>query len=150
MPFTFREYPVREIALAIKDNKDLASGHERTQAGDIIVCRKPLLAIGRAEAALFLWLHVEGPDTDVLDRLIDSIEEGEDALLNVVLFEKRRFCIPLARLPSVDLARVTDPSDIYQPFLPIDEDTFFYLEGTQRRPLRLEGIIFDKLTGQFL
>lgn len=151
MPFTYRDYPVREVALAIQDRQPLASGHERMQTGDIIAIRKPSRGVGKKEASQYLWLRIQGPDTNELDKLKGMLDETGTEDDPGIEFDKRRYCIPLNRLPGfVDTARVQDPTDIYQPFLPLDEDSLLYLEGSQRKPFRVEGLVFDKLTGRFL
>jgi hypothetical protein len=144
MPYTYRDYPVREVAIAVEDCRDNPGGGERKKSGDIVNVRAPKTGMGNAGRANTLRILVEGPDTSFLDQLTEHFEEGDTR------FDKRRYCIPLHRLPAaVDVNRVKDISDIYQPFLPIDEDTNLHL-GASLRPLRIEGLIFDKTTGKYL
>ena len=148
MPQTFRNYAVREVFLSVVDNRNLATGHERMKEGDIITFRIPAGRCGPASMARGLWLWIQGPDTSVLDRFKDRITtETED--VDGEFFDKRRFCIPFKRLPAfVDLARVRDPSDIYQPFAVVAEATGEFLMNP--RPLRVEGLVFDKETMRYL
>jgi len=149
MPQTSRSYPLREIALRVEDRSPI-NGNERSQAGDIIAIREPLKGVGSAEVSEYLWLRIEGPDQSVLDQL-DSVMEPETELNPIERFEKRRFSIPLDRLPAAtNLTRVRDVTDAYQPFLPLDEDNNRFLEGAEARSLDVTGLVFDKLTGSYL
>ena len=135
---------IREVALAVQDSNPNGT-HERKQAGDIIVCRMPHSGIGLREMKEYVWLRLE-LDENVADRLMDSLEE------NGSRFEKRRYAIPLNRLSVLvsgfELSRAQDSADPYQPFLNVDEETGFFLAAS--KPLRAEGLIFDKLTGRSL
>lgn len=141
---TRRRYPVRELALRVFSSAPLASGHERALMGDVIECRPPGVGLGWMEMSRFLWLRVEG------------LEENDAGMLHQPRegWEKRRYQIPLARLaaivPGFNVARATDLADIYQPFLPVDEETGRFLEGVAVPPLPVEGLIFDVVTGRFL
>lgn len=144
MPQTYRDYSVREVALCVADCSPI-NGNERKQAGDIITIRKPGLGIGKNEASAYLWLRIEGPDADVLDSLSIALMDYEDRH-----YDKRRYCIPLSKLhKNINLARVQDTNDIYQPFLPIDEDNLLFLINS-RPALKAEGLVFDKQTGKYL
>jgi len=99
-------------------------------------------------------------------RLGRSLEEGDAT----VIHEKRRYCIPLDRLkvvaPWLDLARVRDVSQRYQPFIPIDPEWPFHRFGTEARdqhgfqrfpanvvarpPLNVHGLVFDKATMRYI
>lgn len=150
MPETFREYPVREITLSVTDENPLASGHERKMAGDIISCYKPGVGTGRKVVSTYLILRVEGFERSQFDRICQPMEESAPDFF----FDKRRYCIPFERLkiymPRLDLDRVRDPDDIYQPFVPLDEDTLLYIEGAEHPPISVVGLVFDKKTGMFL
>ncbi len=147
MPETYKEYVTWEIALAISNNRDLASGSERTQEGDIVNVRSPHEGTGGKVRSSILFVLLEGLDSTDMRRLKHSLQETEDG----TRFEKRRYCIPFDRLPAfIDQDRARDPDDIYQPFQLIDEDVNFFIETAALRPLRVEGLVFDKLTGKFL
>lgn len=136
------EYPTMEVALSAISRKPFAN--ERVLEGDIVEVRRPQLGIGRREASEFLWLRLTGPEVDELAGFKRSLVEADTT------FDKRRFCIPFDRLPPVDLARVRDPNDAYQPFLPVDFDSGLFLEGAAAAPLSVAGRVFDKSTGLFL
>ena len=113
-------YPVMQMIVSILNNRSLASGHERTQEGDIISVRKlGRPAMGFKEIHDYLWLYVQGLEenkwTALARELYDPVSEEEEGV--PPHFDKRRFCVPLARLkrvvPSLDLARVRDRADIY-------------------------------------
>ena len=134
-----------EIAIALTSEKDLASGHERKQEGDIIAIRRVSKGIGTAEAKTHLWLRVEGLDKADLDRLTQQVDEDND-------YGKRRYCIPLEQIkkqiPSFDIIKVLGRNEIYQPFLSIDEDNFLFLIEVQ--PLQVQGLVFDKNKGTYI
>ena len=147
MPQTFREYPIREVFLCSDNHRNLASGAERMKEGDIINVRSPHGSCGFGSMARGLWLLIEGPDTSVMDRLKD-INTTETDDVGGVIYDKRRYSIPFNRLPDfIDLARVRDPGDIYQPFVGVATDTTEFLMPLP--PLRVEGLVFDKVTGQY-
>lgn len=132
-----------EAAVSVLTRKPF--NNERVVSGDIVAIRRPSRGVGFRELSEFLWLRLTGPEVDQLSRLSVSLEEAG------VVFDKRRFCIPLDRLPAgVDLARIADPADAYQPFLPVDEETGLWLEGAARAPLKVAGLVCDKTTGLFL
>jgi len=150
MGYTNRKFPVMEIAISLTGKANLPSGHERKQLGDIIAIRKPHSVIGSKEVTEFLWLRIEGIEEDLMMLLQDIVEStGQPS----VVYDKRRYCIPLRKLkkffPSFDIGRAMDKTDIYQPFIVVDEDEpHIYLADL--RPLRIEGLVFDKLKGIYL
>lgn len=85
-----------------------------TQPGDIIVAREPSMGIGRKEMQNYLWLWIEVDDIQAF-LLTESSEQ-----------DKREYCIPLdllkQRVPDLDLARATNPSERYQPFIKCGSD----------------------------
>ena len=140
-------YPVREIAIAVEDcAAHTFATKERKLAGDIIACRRPAYIVGTGEVAVYLWLRVEGLEENEMARLTDMLVEGG------VRFDKRRYCIPLARLaevaPGFSVARALDPADKYQPFLTFDTESHLWL--TAAPPFDVRGLVFDKQTGAFL
>lgn len=156
MAGTYRADIVREVALATNDFADLASLHERAKFFDIISCRPPKGGTAKMCRAQVLWILIEGPD-DTMWRLKDPLSlprrDDGDFQRDDIAYDKRRYCIPLSRLEafgfSFDEARARDQADDYQPFMGgVDEDTGLWF--TPRRPLRFEGLIFDKITGKYL
>lgn len=135
------QYPVFEVALAC-EHRGNAGLHERKTVGDIIAIRKPSSGIGAKEVSKYLWLRLEGLEENQMHRLVDSIDG----------FDKRRYQIPLERLvsivPSLNLARIKDLSDKYQPFLGIDEESLRFV--SIGRPLNVHGLVWDKATGRYL
>ncbi len=145
MPQTYKDYSSVEVAVSLTSEKDLASGHERKQEGDIIVVRRPLKGIGTAEAKTHLWLKVEGLDKADLDKLTQQVDEDND-------YGKRRYCIPLEQIKkqmsSFDISRALDKDEIYQPFLLVDEDNYLFL--VEVAPLQVQGLVFDKNKGTYI
>jgi hypothetical protein len=147
MPQTYKEYTVVELSLELHDNLDLASGHERSKEGDIINVRSPHLGTGKAVHKNYLKLLVSGLDKYELGSLSELMEAE-----NGTLYDKRRYCIPLERLkmfyPSLDIGKLKDRNESYQPICMVDEDTnnFFY----QGAPLDVHGLVFDKLKMRYL
>lgn len=87
----------------------------RAKAGDIICVRPATGAIGKKEQGVLLWVTVDIADSRIVAGLTDQ---------NSTKGEKRRFSIPLTRLKSImsslDLARVANPKDNYQPFVSVN------------------------------
>jgi hypothetical protein len=145
-----------EIGVAVFGKTDLASGHERHQEGDIISARRVTGGIGLKEARDYLWLHVEGLDDEAMFELKVRNADSSDA----EAYDKRRYCIHFARLkeifPSFDISRARDRADPYQPFLLIDLDDDdvrlqnVFLPTTAAGPLRVEGLVYDKVKGMYL
>lgn len=142
MPETYREYPVREIAVVTYSKPHAHNGMMRHEAGDIAEVRKPIGGIGLAECKDFLWLSIQGWDTSLLDRLKDPITDKsqadplyvDESEENEIAYEKARYCIPLENMrivmPDFSIERATDPNDIYQPFMLIDEGNIVDLATT--------------------
>lgn len=150
MPFTHRDYSIMEVAILGANHAPMASGHERAVEGDIITIRHPLNGIGLSEMARFLWMRVEGEDIGNMIRfkheLREPLKENGSYEDGEPTFDKRRFCIPLRRLknvfPPLDIDRVRDLNDTYQPFLNVDEDTGLYL--ARHSPFPIIGLVYDK------
>jgi len=151
--FMPRDYPVIEMAIAL-----WSMVPERPQEGDIMATRKPGIGIGLKEANLFLWLLVEGLEAWEFGQLKISNYEpldptGQyDPASAYTRYDKHRYCIPMTRLqtvfPSLDLVKVRDPVQAYQPFYTLDTDNNLWL--TDRAPFTHEGLIFDKALGVYL
>lgn len=150
MPFTYSEYPIMELTLALESKSDLASGHERKQEGDIVNVRRPKRSTGLGVPKIYLKILVEGLEKSEFDRLTESIGSDIDENGDPIppFFEKRRYCVPLERL-GIDLNRARDKEDVYQPNYLIDTDEpYLFLE--EPKPVSVHGLIFDKLIGSYL
>lgn len=104
---------VKEVCLAARD-----FGPGRAQAGDIIDIRTPKGSIGVKEGKDFIWLLIE--ERELPSRAELRAEAGTEKF-------KFRFCLPPAQLkillPRLDLGRLADPDDWYQPCLDCDPQT---------------------------
>ena len=135
---------VCEVAILVKDYPE----SHRANEGDIITVRVPRGCIGRKERSSFLWVHIDGLTSD--DRHLKGCDRVNETDKSVRA--KRRYSVPLDRLkavvPTLDLARVRDLNDEYQPFLTIDARTGdCKLVGT---PLNMAGLVYDKLMGTYI
>jgi hypothetical protein len=143
-------YPVMEIAISLVSYAPLSSGHERVIQGDIVAIRKPYIGIGTKEATNFLWLRVEGLEESEFYRLTDSISDSTSE----IVYDKRRYYIPLERLQEIDqefdLELALTPDSIYQPFLILDEDTYTFILEDGHQPFQVSGLIYDRVTGDYL
>ena len=159
MPQTYTDRSPMDLCLLTRSYPPRGS-FERVMEGDIVAVRRPRPGdgFGANEAKTRLWVRVEGWD-----------RSRYGALTRPMLGSKRRYSVPLARLLSVapwlDLARVRDVADSYQPFLPVSAGlewfphrghkqlelaTGFHMTELARLPLRVNGLIFDKQTGLYL
>jgi len=147
-----RSYPTAEVAIALFSGQG-----ERLQEGDITSVRKPQIGIGLKEAKTRLWLLVQGPQYIEYAGLKEKVTEPIDPTRlyedqAYIKYDKRRFCIPLARLiqvfPTLDLAKARDLGQAYQPFYTLDTENHLWL--TDRIPLDTAGLVFDKALGVYL
>jgi len=143
-------YPVKEIAISLISYAPLQSGHERIIEGDIVAVRDPNIGVGRKEVEEFLWLRVEGLESSEFDRLTDNIQSstGEN-------YDKRRYTIPLEKFEELDtefdINLALDDDRIYQPFLLVDYDTdYTFVLEDGHLPFQVSGLIYDKVTGEYL
>jgi len=155
MPETFRDFPVMQALILVQSHNPLPSGHERAEEGDIISLRRPLGSMRRAQTRRYLWLLIEGlayNEMSILDRTNTEPLDDEPPTV-AIQYDKRRYSIPLDRLkvvaPFLDLVRVRDTTDAYQPFLNIDEDTG-EIFPSPRPPLSVHGLVYDKALQEFL
>ncbi len=159
MPETFRDYPVYELTLALFSKRDRQGEH--IQEGDIVDAYPAgdVIGMGRKEIKLFMRIRVEGWDSSQYGRLNTHLTEPPDDFDEIdpepPKYDKRRYCVPLDRLnkvlPSLDLAKARDPNVIHQPGMPVDtDDPHDYLEGAEMRPLPIEGLVWDKVLGEFI
>ncbi len=152
MAFTYRDYVVWEAALSVETLAPTAAGHERIQEGDILAIRQEsdgIGGVGQKEMLGFVWLRLEGLESTFMAEL----ETGMiDALDEAVRWDKRRFCIPLARLaqvfPAFDVVQARDRTRCYQPFLSVDEESGLYTSKVQ--VLSVFGLVFDKQRMKYL
>lgn len=118
----------------------------KVQSGDIVVCRRALGHIGFKEAKTFLWLYIENIHPIPYRSLSELLAQ------DTIIYDKRRYCIPFHRLqqvyPSINLERVADTNDPYQPFYQLDLDNYKFL--IKNETLQWSGLIFDKVTGLYL
>lgn len=151
---TNKRYPVMEVAIVARKFSDHVS--ERACQGDIIDIRNPKPAIGFKEANLFIWLLIEGLEENemlgLLEQNEDMIEIPDNININNHRYDKRRYMIPFSilkkQLPDFDIAKASSQDVVYQPFRLLDNDTHFFL--SDRKPLIVNGLIFDKVKGEFL
>jgi hypothetical protein len=132
---------------------------ERFTEGDIVDARRPGPAIGFKEGITRIWLLIQGWEFQVYGNLAQRIGEpfddsgAYDPMVDTyTMRDKRRYCIPFSRLqsvfPSFDPGQARDLAETYQPFYTLDEDNFFWL--TDKSPLPVAGLIFDKANGVYL
>lgn len=167
MAGTFKHYDIKEVAIRTVHKEDLGNS-ETIKIGDIIAMREPHHCIGAEEGTRFLWLRLEGledagwpklsqviqdPDYDEAKLQLRQLSLGVITELSWTVYDKRRCCIPFHRLkevcPWLDLNRVLDPEDYYQPFVVPDSDSGFYV-APRNLVLRVEGLVFDKVKGRYL
>jgi len=112
---------LKEVCIAARD-----FGPGRAQEGDIIAVRAPLNVIGTKEGNDFLWLLIDD------SQLPSASLRGESI--------KYRYNLPLAAVaaahPTIDLERVRNPNDRYQPLRDNDPIT-----GAARRSTQTSGTI---------
>jgi len=145
-------YPDREIAISLEEADDNPSGAERKKRGDIIASR-PLGTsfIGEKEGKKYIWLRVEGLEENEFGEFASPVYEPDDPDSGLV-FDKRRYNIPLERLeivyPAFNSARAVDLDDFYQPFFLVDSEDFEIISADP--PFVVSGLVFDKVTGDYL
>ena len=123
------------MAIAIRDEADLPSGHKRKKRGDIIAIKRYPWAWGPGELREYLIVNLELPNVAAskIHRVISTHLQGgawqqlppKLSLAKIPTENKRVFSIPhtmiQTRFPalyaSVDWPRVMDPEDDYQPWL---------------------------------
>ncbi len=150
MPGTYKKYPIMELTICLEPHKNLASGHERCQEGDIINVRTPKIGTGLGVPKTHLKILVEGLEVSGFDRLKEPIASGMDDNDDIIkpIFDKRRYCIPLDRL-NLDLNRARDKNDVYQPYILTDTDEpYVFLDSS--KVFSVYGLVFDKLKGRFI
>ena len=138
-------YPIRQLEVFCGHYQDTLD-NERLKLGDIIVARPPKNYIGFGQMYRSIWIPVEGLEEGEMNQLESRIVEDG------VNFDKRRYCVPLLRLkeivPSFKVNRALDSTDLYQPFLTLDEETGIIFRVDP--PLEAQGLIWDKARGVYL
>jgi len=141
MPQTYRDYTPLDIALRVHYTNE-----SRAKLGDIAAAVPMRTRLGSKELHRFVWLRVYGLDWYEMRALQATVDEP-------VLYEKRRYCVPLGRLkqvyPAFDIAKATDENVIYQPFLMVDEETY-HIRAKGSSIFPVHGLIRDRLTMRFL
>lgn len=159
---TKRIHPVFEVSLLVRAYYPVPL--ERAVEGDIVNVRLTPeyggtgKGYGSAETSRYLKVLMDGLELNELSRLKDVLTDPLDEFADGPALDKRRFCIPFHRLkqvaPWLDLNRVVDRDDPYQPFCPMDEEDGSSLHrhflGTMRRPLNTHGLIYDKAKMRYL
>ena len=146
MPQTYDDNDIFEVAIMVVDFADNPHGTERIKEGDIVASRRGIQRIGTLERGILLWLRLRGVDSHVWHQFKSVLEIEEQR------FDKRRYCIPLARLaqvrPDINMGFVREVQMDYQPDFIIDEETGNALiEGPVMKP---NGLIYDKLKGDYI
>lgn len=151
------DYAAFEALLSLNDYAP-QNGNERILVGDIASINPVANQTGMGMLMMrrYMAIILEGIPTELIDRLSDHpqmVDGAWDMEARPDLYDKRRYCIPLERLkevvPSFDIEKALDKSLVYQPFRPVDEETGLYLE-TDTPPLDVHGLLFDKVTGEYL
>lgn len=138
-----------EIAISTI-NKEPLNGYQRIQEGDIVTIRPAKGYVGKKEMKNFLWLTIDLTD-EQLAKLQDyntlDLDKNLDPLPNQ---PKRRKKIDLmtlkTRMPSLDLDRVRNTEDSYQPLVDMDTKTGTFTSS----PLSFENLVTDKLTNKLV
>lgn len=133
---------VWEVAINCVDH----TRKSKVQGGDIVVCRKPRGEIGRKEAHRCVWLRVKGLTALEVETLTESVTYDDR------LKDKRRFCVPFAKLkkalPDFDEVKARNPAYFYQPQIG-DHETRYRMKE-QADVIDLRGCIYDKTRQRFL
>ena len=156
MPYTYRDYPEVLAGIATQDFAPHTNGtKERSLCGDIIAIAKPHGDIGTKQATRWLWMNLEGLDTNEMEKLnlLNEVPFNAEPGQASVRYDKRRYCIPFNRLkkfyPSFDIAKAQDPNFVYQPFVLVYEDPpYTFLK--KPTVFDVHGLVFDKATGRYL
>lgn len=126
---------------------------ERVNLGDILsVHRKSSVrGLGTKEATRLLLVPIQGLESSDISQLKDLV--FQDPLdITSPRFEKRRYCIPFPRLqeldPIFDQAQAKDPLVVYQPWMHLGEDDLLVFDCLP--PFEVEGLIYDKVIGNYL
>lgn len=136
-----------EFAVAVRDEVE----PHRKKEGDLIAVKPYPWQWGRKEINAYLIVVLDGLTKDEAHRLCaplyedGSLEQPDPEISDPKIMAKRRFKIPLETikngwLPSLDLERVRNIKDVYQPL----KETETVLDT--KEPV---AICFDKYLGSF-
>ena len=122
-----------EVQLSVSGSDDSGG----IQEGDIIATRNELRRCGREEMSSYLFILVTAAEEDDLLYL----QSGDD-------FFRRRFCAPFHKLqayfPALNLSRVRDKNDIYQPFVEVNPTDGSFTWRTDRLMSAFDVIVDKK------
>lgn len=157
------EYPEMEMAIWLTSNAT-QNGIGHLVEGDIVDVREPWYLTSIKVARVAMWLRVEGFEREMFFHLKDPLYNlsHPDPLVEIdtsdptiITLEKRRYCIPLSNFAQYvnqfDMNRALDISDAYQPFIIeslVEPNVCLYV--LPNAPLDLDGLIFDKLTQEYI
>ncbi len=122
-----------EVALVCKDESDLASGHKRKKEGDVIAMVQYPWTWSTLERKRVLIVVVDNLQDEYYEELASASSSAND---------KRKYKMPFdiprdGWYPSLDLDRVRDPNDEYQPLKDLsividaaEEYSMFYNKDT--------------------
>lgn len=129
------------IAIATGTRPEQVQGADSMTEGDIVAVHPSSDGIGTGEFNAWLWVMVTGPDDEVLKNLsqpwYDSVDDdgiGQDPLAKFRY--KIDFDVLAEREPTLDLVRVRDPLDSYQPFCDASWSVRDTITGTQDDAVR--------------
>jgi len=132
-----------ELAIAVADEQDLASGHKRKKKGDIIAIKPYPWNWGTEELKHYLIVIVDGlTEKEVECLTIPYYKDGQDVSPIAtgetkphIPIAKRKYKVPLTAISKdIDLDKVKDKNLAYQPLK--DKDISFDAKSTD--------IIFNK------
>lgn len=153
-----REYKTFVMVLSTRSLGE-PNGIDRVQTGDVTAVRNRGSGIGGSTLATYLYLLVNGLERLEMERLTHSVgepfrEDGEydpDLRPGSKRLDRHRYCVPFDRLkeyvPRIDVARILDVTDPYQPFMPVNDDNLFI---TPEPPLNVRGLVWDKVFTRFI
>jgi len=119
---------LKEVCIAARD-----FGPGRAQEGDIICIRNPRGEVGRKEGKDYLWLIIDESELPSQDKVRKDAPRRAQLKLDDIK----------AKHASLDLARVRDPNDEYQPFVNPHPTT-----GRLQAQVQLRGaIVTERLNG---
>lgn len=154
------KYPITQINIFLENRPNHQEGRDTAKEGDIITVKQfeeRARYAGIKVRSRRLFLMVEGLERAAMlrlkERYIDPYPvDKSDPMWDTENYGKRRYCIPLERIkelfPTFDIDRAKDLNDEYQPFLTLDTETGYWLSN--EAAVMVNGLIFDKITGEYL
>ena len=142
-----------ELAIAIKDENDLPSGHKRKKEGDIIAYKPAPWNWGKVEVKTHLIVPIDGlTEEEVMELCEPEYDNGkklsemtQEEQMTAKPVKKRRYSLPLDNIKNgwikdMDLNRVANPEEEYQP---IKDNK---IEINMKEDVRK---VYDRKTGTF-